>query len=359
MRICYFADGESIHIVRWCKHFADQGHDVHLISFKNVKIEKVTTHFIDTGAIAVGGGNWKVLFKYKKVKKIVKQIQPDVFHAHYATSYGITGALCGFHPYIITALGTDVLISPNQSKILKSLLKYAFSKADWITAMADHMKLAIENLGVDARKIQTLPFGIDPAVFNNTNSKKSSDSFIITSTRNFETVYNIPHLIKAVSIARKQIPGLRLNLIGAGSLQKEVEELVEKEGLKAVTTFFGKVPQPKIAEVMNDSHLFVSVSISDGNNISLNEAMACGTFCIATNIPANTQWIQDGINGFLVKIDDVEGLADKIVTSYQKYDKFQKIAVPMNASIIQEKAIWQLNMQKMENTYIKLVTNGK
>lgn len=359
MRICYFADGESIHIVRWCKHFAAQGHDVHLISFKNVQIENVTSHFIDTGKIEVGGGNWKVLLKYKQVKKLLKKINPDVFHAHYATSYGITGALCGFHPYVITALGTDVLISPNQSKSVKLLLKYAFSKADWITAMADHMKVAIEELGVDPNKIQTVPFGIDPAVFNHADTKKDSDSFVITSTRNFEPVYNIPHLIKAVAIAKKQISGLKLNLIGAGSLKREVEQLVETEGLKEVTTFFGKVPQVKIAEVLNQSHLFVSVSLSDGNNISLNEAMACGTFCIATDIPANTQWIKNGENGFLVKIDDIEGLANKIVTSYQKYAELQNKAVPLNEQIVKEKAVWQVNMQKMETTYKKLLSNGK
>ncbi|MEN9523212.1 MAG: hypothetical protein RL065_1589, partial [Bacteroidota bacterium] len=147
MKICYFADAPSIHVVRWCKHFASLGHEVHLISFKQNTIENVTEHFIDIGDINVKGGNWKVLLKFGEVKKILKQIKPDIFHAMYATSYGITGALCRFHPYIITTLGTDVLITPNQSKIIKYLLKFAFKKADWITAMADHMKVAMEEMG--------------------------------------------------------------------------------------------------------------------------------------------------------------------------------------------------------------------
>lgn len=355
MKICYFADAESIHVARWCKHFVSLGHEVHLISFKNIQIENVKTHFVDSGSIAVGGGNWRVLFKFRKVKSILKKIKPDIFHSHYATSYGITGALCGFHPYVITALGTDVLISPKQSKIYKWLLKYAFSKADWITAMADHMKVAIESIGVDSAKITTVPFGIDPAVFNDSNRKLSTDSYVITSTRNFETVYNIPHLISAVAIAKKQIPNLKLNLIGTGSLKNDLEKLVFEKGLKDVTTFFGKVPQPKIAEVLNSSHLFISVSLSDGNNISLNEAMACGSYCIATEIPANTQWIKDSENGFLVKIDDVEGLANKIVTSYLKYDELQKIANPINQKVIKEKAIWANNMKLVLDKYQSLI----
>lgn len=355
MRICYFADAESIHVVRWCNHFASLGHEVHLISFKNVQIADVSCHYINSGNISVSGGNWKVLLKYNQVKALLKKIQPDVFHSHYATSYGITGALCNFHPYVITALGTDVLISPRQSIIYKLLLRHAFSKADWITAMADHMKKAIENIGVLSTKITTIPFGIDPLIFNKSNRVLVKDSFIITSTRNFEKVYNISHLIKAVAIAKQKIPNLKLNLIGAGSLKNEIERLVSEKGLKEITRFYGKVSQPEIAGVLNQSHVFVSVSLSDGNNISLNEAMACGAFCIATEIAANTQWIKNGENGFLVEIDDIEGLSDKIIIAYQKYRELQQVAEPINELLIEEKAIWAKNMKLVEEKYQSLI----
>jgi glycosyltransferase involved in cell wall biosynthesis len=354
MRICYFADGESIHVIRWCRHFASLGHEIHLISFKDVSIENVSTHYLSTGNIAVSGGNWKVLLKFHEVKKLLKKIKPDVFHSHYATSYGITGALCGFHPYVITSLGSDVLISPKRSLVYRLLLKYAFSKADWITAMADHMKDAILEMGVPASKTDTVPFGIDPKVFNDSSRKLPSDKFVITSTRNFEPVYNIPHLINAVAIAKEKIPHIQLNMIGAGSLRTEIEMLIEKKGLKDYVRFFGKVPQPEIAAVLNSSHVFISVSLSDGNNISLNEAMACGAWCIATEIPANTQWIEDGLNGFLVKIDDVNGLADKIVISYTNYEKLQMKAGPLNKKIIAERAIWENNMLVVEKKYKSL-----
>ena len=358
MRICYFADGESIHVIRWCKHFASLGHEVHLISFKNVTIENTTTHFIDTGNIAVAGGNWKVLFKFREVKSLLKKIKPDIFHAHYATSYGITGALCGFHPYVITALGSDVLISPKESFIYRLLLKYAFSKADWITAMADHMKIVIEKTGVSSKKVDTVPFGIDPKIFNDASRKLDKEKFVITSTRNLEPIYNIPHLILAVAKAKEKIPNIFLNLIYISySLLNDIEILIEKSGLKQHVKFIGEVPQTAIADILSKSHLFISVSLSDGNNISLNEAMACGTFCIATDIPANTQWITDGENGFLVKINDVEGLADKIVTSYHNYASLQEKAVPINKRIIEQRANWATNMKKVEMKYQSLIQN--
>jgi glycosyltransferase involved in cell wall biosynthesis len=200
-----------------------------------------------------------------------------------------------------------------------------------------------------------VPFGIDPAVFNDNARKLPANKFIITSTRNFEPIYNIPHLINAVAEAKSKIPNLHLNLIGSGSLQNDIEKLINDRGLAENVTFFGKVTQAKIAEILTQSHLFISVSLSDGNNISLNEAMACGAFCIVTEIPANIQWIKDGKNGFLVKIDDINGLADKIIFSYKHYDELQKNALPFNKKIIQERAIWANNMKMVEEKYQSLI----
>lgn len=355
MRICFFADSESIHTVRWCNHFMKAGHEVHLISFKSSSVAGISNYFVETNNISVKGGNWKVLLKYRKVKKLVKKINPDIFHALYATSYGITGALCGFKPYIITALGSDLLISPKNSKIYRHLLKYAFSKAQLITVMSDQMKIEAENLGVPASKVMTLPFGIDPKVFNPNERNIDTTKFVVTSTRNFETVYNIPHLLYAIEKVKDRIPNLHLNLIGTGSLKNEIESLVKELKLESVVTFFGRIPQPDISKILNKSHVFVSVSLSDGNNISLNEAMACDTFCIATDIPANRQWIKHGENGFLIEINDVESLAEYIITSYENYDELQEKSLLLSKKMIEEKGIWDVNMKRMENEYKRLV----
>ena len=191
------------------------------------------------------------------MKKLIKSIDPDIVHALYATSYGITGALCGFKPYIITALGTDLLISPQSSKVYRFLLKYAFSKAQFVTVMSDQMKIEAEKLNVPESKIMVLPFGIDPKLFNANQRKLDDSKFVVTSTRNFETVYNIPHLLKAIAKVKNEIPNLQLNLIGAGSLKSEIESLVNELGINDIVTFFGKIPQVEIVSVLNLSLIHI------------------------------------------------------------------------------------------------------
>ena len=360
MKICLFADAQSIHTVRWCNYFVDLGHDVHLISFKYSEIESITNHLIDVGDISVRGGNWKVLLHFRKVKSVLNKLKPDVFHALYATSYGITGALCNFHPFVITALGSDVLISPFHSKIIKFLLKWSFKRADWITSMADHMTLKINTLVEQYEKVTTLPFGIDTSLFYEKHTRDDiSNQFILISTRNFEQVYNIHHLIYAYYKIIYSMPNSKLILIGDGTQRVELENLVKELGLSNHIEFKGKVKQIEIADALNQAHVFISVSKSDGNNISLNEAMACGTFCIATSIPANTQWIEDSKNGFLVEIDEVEELATKLLISYNDYYDLQDRAQIINREIISQKADWNKNMSSVIINYERLIKSKR
>lgn len=354
MRICFLADGKSIHTKRWCEYFLSQGFEIHLITFRETVLPGVKVHFVNCGNIDVSGSNKKVLLKVPKIRRLIKKIKPDILHAHYATSYGITGALSGFHPYVVTALGSDVLISPFQNKLYKTLLKFVFRKADWITAMSDPMKEIMISLGAHKDKISTVIFGIDLDVFNDNNRSVSKDAFTLISTRNFEDVYNIDLLVQAIALVKDQIPQLKVHLIGGGSKEHPIRSQIEELDLNDVVQIHGRLPQPQIADLLRESHVFVSVSSSDGNNISLNEAMACGCFNVVSDIPANRQWITDGVNGFFTRSITPEEIAKSILLAYTSYNALIEGGNNLSQRIIKERAIWKTNMQQVEQQYIKL-----
>jgi glycosyltransferase involved in cell wall biosynthesis len=359
LKICYFANAESIHTIRWCKHFSSLGHEVHLISFKNASIENVKVHYVDAGKINVNGGNWRVLLKYRIVKAILKNIKPDIFHAQYATSYGITGTLCNYHPFVISAWGSDVLISPFHSRFVKLLLKYAFSQADRITVVADHMRDVLTKLNVDVRKVITISHGIDSSLFNAETKKMPEDKFVITCTRSFEQVYNIFYLLEAFIEAQKNYSDMHLNLVGSGTLQKEIESFIEKKGIKKNVTLYGRVSQPEIVSILNRSHVFVTVALSDGDVVSLVEAMACNNFCIVSDIPANNYWIEHNENGFIIPLHNSVKFAQAIIETYRNYDDLITKAIPLNRKIIEERGTWNKNMKIAEAMYVKLVNENK
>lgn len=354
MKICYFADGQSIHTQKWCTHFAKLGHEVHLLTFRDCRIDNVHVHFLNVGSIASAGGNWRTLLTFRLIQRILRKMKPDVFHAQYATSYGITGALVNYHPFIISGWGSDVLISPNSSKVLRFLLKWAFRRADAITVVAKHMVQSVCDLGVKPEKIQVITHGINTALFYDQQLKKHDD-FTLICTRNLEPLYNHIQLIDAFEKAQKTIPQMKLRILGDGSMRKELEELVLARNLDEQIKFIGRVSQEEMAVELNKAHVFVTVSTTDGDVVSLVEAIACGNFCIVSDIPANCNWITDGENGLIIPLFDTEQLALAIIESIQKYHEMSTEAIIMNKKIIEHKGNWNSNMLLAEKLYLTIM----
>ena len=113
MRICFLAPINNYHTIKWCEYFISKGHEVHVISFTKGDIDNVNVHYIDCGVNVSDSDTKKIkyLFKYKKIKRLIKDINPDIVNAHYATSYGMIASLCNID-YILSIWGNDVYVFP-------------------------------------------------------------------------------------------------------------------------------------------------------------------------------------------------------------------------------------------------------
>lgn len=114
----------------------------------------------------------------------------------------------------------------------------------------------------------------------------------------------VDSLIRALSMVKKDhIFGL---IIGQGS---EMEKL--KSDASSNIFFLGFVPEPR--EYILAADLFVTVSEAEGGFLlAALEAASYGLPLILSPSAAGFPIIKEGVNGFIVKSDDVEGLADKI-----------------------------------------------
>jgi glycosyltransferase involved in cell wall biosynthesis len=221
------------------------------------------------------------------------------------------------------------------------------------------MRLVMDELGVPKKKIADIMFGINTEIFNDKKRELPATEFVITSTRNFEKVYNHEQFIRAVAKIRDKIPALKVIMAGDGSMKQEMMDLAAGLGLEGVISFRGKLPQQQIVEILNSTHVFVTVSLSDGNALSLLEAMACGAYPVASDIPANREWVKEGINGNFVAIGDVDLLAERLLEAFRNYASLSAKAKVESERVIAEKGTWQVNMDKMEKNYKKLAGNGK
>jgi glycosyltransferase involved in cell wall biosynthesis len=354
MKICYLANAQSIHTQRWAKHFTTRGHDVAVISFQFGDIEGVRTISLSSAASL---SYLSIVRLLPKVRRIVREINPDVLHAHYATSYGLAGVLAGRDPLIITAWGSDVLIMPEKSWIYRQMVRFSLSHANLITSMAEHMTRHLVEKGyATADKIITLPFGVDTEVFNlNKRTRVHGDkpSFVI-STRRLYNGCDVDTYIRAIAKVLNSCMNVRFIIVGEGPIRKQLEQLAVSLGVIDSVEFRGQISHEAMPKLLGQCDVFVTTSPSDGNNISLNEAMACGTFPVATDIPANRAWIENHRNGLLFSCRDVDQLADAIIEALRR-PEWRQASMAMNWEIVRTQASWSQSMAEMENHYFRLL----
>ena len=351
MRILFVSDAASIHTQRWLEFFRDRGDDVHVASFRPANIPGITVHSLPGSRF----GRIGYLLAIPYLRCLRERLKPNINHAQYVTSYGFLSAAAGLRPLILTAWGTDVLLSPRYSWVMRWIVGYAVRSADRVTTVAEHMNQAVAKFGIPISEIVAIPFGVNIQRFRlPQNPRSQSGKFRLISTRNFSSVYSIHTIVEAVKFLESDGMEFHLDLVGDGSLRSELEHQVYAANLSDFVTFHGHVDHIQLEKLLGQAHVFISSSISDGNNVSLNEAMACGCFPIATRIQANTQWVEHGTNGLLFDCGDAIGLAQNIKIACSEV-VFRNSVVATNRKIVEDRADWNGCTKKMLNLYEMLL----
>lgn len=354
MKICFLAGGDSIHSYKWIRYFSDRGHEVHWISFApftQKKIQNAKLYLIKRNLI----------LNIFQVRALIKEIKPDILHAHYAGLNGLLGALSGFHPFVLTAWGSDVLLTA-RSKIKGLFVRYALKEADFITCDAEHMKEAMIKLGVNNSKIKIINFGIDTKKFY-PNSKDDiliknlgvSEYKIIMSLRSLEPVYDLETLIKTIPSVLKEFPKTYLIIAGEGSQEKELRKLADDLIITKNIRFVGRITNDELPKYLRIADVYVSTSLSDGGiAASTAEAMACGLPVVITDVADNKKWVKDGENGFIIPIKNPKILAERIIYLLKNENIGKKFG-EISRKIIEEKNNYYKEMKKMEEIYTGLL----
>jgi glycosyltransferase involved in cell wall biosynthesis len=349
MRILYVGNIQSVHLRRWVSAAVAAGDEASVCSFAagacEVNIEVMRTY---------GLGKAAFFLCMPQLNRIVRDVQPDIVHAHYLTSYGAFAALAGVHPLVVTAWGSDLLPVPTTTPLHRWAARLAIQGADVVTVVADHMKDAAIRLGADGHRLETVPFGVDLSVFKPTHSLDRTGAPLIVCTRNFDDVYRVDALITAVARLKAEGRQIRCQLIGDGPLRGRLEQMARAAGVGDIVHFLGAREPFEVARVLASADVFVSPSVSDGNNVSLTEALACGTFPVATDIPANRQWIEHGITGLLFSPGDVGALTQALSTALDS-PALRQHARGANLDVVRKTANWDLSVARMRALYRRTI----
>jgi glycosyltransferase involved in cell wall biosynthesis len=368
MKVLLVSDGNSIHTIRWAVALKRREIEIGIFSIQPIN----HSHYENIG-IEVRSANGLVSFNPKKakarkifyitalpsLKSMVRSFNPDILHSHFASSYGLLGALSGFKPLIVSVWGTDVFDFPRKNKLFKALLRFNLARADRVLSTSQIM--AEETRKYTSQPIIVTPFGVELDKFcRDFNSEKHSQDFVIGTVKTLEEKYGIDLLIKAFHLFYQKNGVGRLLIAGDGSDREKLEKLCNDLEIKHRVTFLGQVNHNQIPELLRQFDCFVALSRhqSESFGVAIVEAQAAGLPVIVSDIGGLSEVVQKNVTGFIVKNESIEEAA----AAMEEFlcDPGLRLSMGMNGrKRVEEFYDWDKNVEHMCQIYHEVYHGSK
>jgi glycosyltransferase involved in cell wall biosynthesis len=305
-------DATSVHVQRWAREMLARGWRVSLITARPAQelpdgVRQITLPVVRRSS------DW--LWRAGTARRALQELQPTIVHAHYVTSYGYLAARSAqwLHragvPVVLSAWGSDLLVTPRESALKCWLTAWTLRRADAVTgdspdllaaarALAPKVRTALIHWGVERARFAPVPWADKP-------------DFEAVSLRAWEPNYHIGTILQAFAQVRRARPDARLHLLGGGSQEGALRKLVGDLALQDAVQFHGRLDDTGMATVLARCKLSISVPASDATSVSVLESMACGLPVIASDLPANRDWLEAAL---LVPVGDADALALRWLT---------------------------------------------
>lgn len=338
------ADLRSAHTKKWAEVLASSGIDVHVFgltpaseTFRGVTIHEGSVSS-DTSSGEEGSvGKLTYIHELGSVKRLIKALKPEILHAHYATSYGLIGALSGFHPYAVSVWGSDVVSFPKKSAAHRAMVKFALNRADLLFSTSEFMAGVAS--GLTGKRFVITPFGVEISSEWRVASGEISGERRVMSVeigsewrvasgegsvirvgcvKTVSEVYGQDILIRAFAGVVKELDGvgvsLLLELVGSGPDIEKFGALAVELGVGDRVKFSGYVPNDQIMEVHRGFDIEVyPTRVEETFGVSVVEAMSCGVPCIVSKTGGLQDLVEDGVSGFHVPVGDVDAIKSRLI----------------------------------------------
>lgn len=255
-----------------------------------------------------------------RIMREIKKRNPDIIHFQGTHPLYCLGAILAQRKYstIITVHGimaVEMEFLTDRNSLLKFFSKLsekiALSRIKNIIVVAPQIEEIIKK--ITGSKTYMIPNGVKLDNIDEFKPVEMDNENNILFMGNLICRKGVHKLIKACSIVNKSISNFKLFIIGSGADEDYFKSIVKKYQLEDRVEFVGFVKGDKKYSYLKAVDLMVLPSTWESLPIVVLEAMACGKPIIASDVGGVAYVVNEGVNGFLVKPEDVNSLADKII----------------------------------------------
>jgi glycosyltransferase involved in cell wall biosynthesis len=279
LRWMLLADGDSVHTRRFAAALVGAGVEVHLAGYACTEIPGVTHHHLGDRPHRHPR---RVARLVLRLRQIVRAVSPDVLNPHYTTGYGLLACLAGHRRVLQTAWGSDLF---HEAQGIRGRAVSLALRRAWL-GMGDSQAL-LDAIGVHAPSLPRVSFIFGPPAWL-LDAPRDKEP-IVLSPRGHEAHYQIDKVLDAWEIARGQLPSHRLVVAATGSLTRALRSRAGE-----AVEFVGQLEHGAMLDLMQRADTVITIPRWDSSSASLLEAMATGCRVLASDVPANREWLPAG-----------------------------------------------------------------
>jgi L-malate glycosyltransferase len=252
-----------------------------------------------------------------RLSRVVKQLNPDVIHAHDPHAVAMAATALSIvspspPPPLVASRRIEFRVAQN------SFSKWKYGRVDCFVAISEAVrerliadgvprhKTTVVHEGVDVERIVQLPTGNVHATFY-----LPTHAPIVGNIGALVPQKGQQHLIDAAAIVVRAVPDSRFVICGDGELRQALEEQIKRKHLERHVFLAGF--RADVLELLKGFDLFALSSLHEGLCTSLVDAMAASKAAVATHVGGVPEVLVDGETGFLVPPRDHDALADRII----------------------------------------------
>ena len=373
MRILYFSKNYTSHDYRFLSSLAKTDHEVFYLKLEANKRQTEDRPVPENIQQILWAGGQRE-FRWRDVprltfdlRRVIREIKPDLIHAGPIQNCTFIAALSGFRPILAMSWGYDLVMDADKNAWMQRVTRFTLKRSAFFTSDAKVSRDKAIAFGMDSKKTLIFPWGTEIEYFqpkkeergkkaarSNPKSKiENPKSLTLFCNRTWETIYGVDVLAKAFVKVGSINPAVNLILLGGGSQGAKIRQILMTGGVLDRVHFGGHVSQADLPRWYHMADLYLSPSHVDGSSVSLMEALASGLPCLVSDIPGNREWIEDGVNGWLFRDGDVDDLAEKILNAIKSRKSFKRIG-ELARKTAEDKADWKKNFGKLLQAYEKV-----
>ncbi|MCX7697837.1 MAG: glycosyltransferase [Candidatus Goldbacteria bacterium] len=230
-----------------------------------------------------------LLGEYLAARKIVKEIKPDIIHAHWIIPQGLIAYFIKKKynvPYVVTSHGSDLMGIKNFNSIKNIILKNAKN----ITVVSNFLKEEVKKINLNL-KADVIPMGVDSELFNpnkkdlNIKKKYKIEGIFLLYVGRLAPEKGVEKIIELMPSILSKYNNIKLILIGEGVLKDKLLKKVKELKIVNNVIFIKWINNRELPKYYATADYFICLSEREGMPISYIEALACGTPIIVNNLP--------------------------------------------------------------------------